>query len=46
MLIHKNSLSFIKKRPHNSLWIFDDSNKKLSQEDKNWIESDLGNIHE
>jgi antitoxin component of MazEF toxin-antitoxin module len=44
MMISKNSITFVKRRPHQKNWEFADS--KLTKEDKDWLEADLGEIDE
>jgi len=36
----ESAITIIKREPHNSKWKF--KNKKLSTEDKSWLEADLG----
>lgn len=44
MMISKHAITFIKRRPHQSSWEF--NNSKLNKEDKSWLEADFEEIDE
>lgn len=44
MIVSRNSITFIKRKPHHTKWRFED--RDLSTEDKKWLSADLGDIDE
>lgn len=44
MIVSRNAITFIKRRPHHTKWNFEKPD--LSKEDREWLDADLGERNE